>query len=286
MTLTVKHSLIIGLPGQAFVQETFIGTGGGSFTGANSASGGQTSCMCFWGNPQGMAGSGWDPLRNNAQAFTDIATGDPTQTLIRQVINTPGMSQEFLKDKFALKPKITQDINTSEIAMHFVVNMSNSNYSASTTAAIITNTLAFTDPSLAASGNFNSATPGATPGARVTAGRYTYVPGSGGGFGSPATAATYAYVEGANSFNPNTVDWQAFRDVSQNLGLLQAGNSGKGISGGGGGGFGGVAALVEVADSKIHLLLPLRPLDAKALSPIFSTLYVLATKSNGKPGLK
>ena len=165
------YHMIIGLPGQAFVQETFISTGGSSFSGADSASGGRTSCMCSWGNPEGMAGSGWDPLRHNAQSFTGIATGDPTQNLIRQVINSPGMTQEFLKDKFALKPKITQDLSTNELAVHFVVNMNNSNYSTNSTAGTITSTVTFTDPQEAALGNFNSATPGATPGAHVTAGR-------------------------------------------------------------------------------------------------------------------
>ena len=196
------YHMIIGLPGQAFIQETFISTGGNLFSGADSASGGRTSCRCSWGNPEGMAGSGWDPLRNNAQSFTGIATGDPTQSLIRQVINSPSMSQEFLKDKFALKPKITQDLSTNELAVHFVVNMNNSNYSTNSTAGTVTNTLTFTDP--AALGNFNSATD-PTPGARVTAGRYTYVAGSGsGGFGGgwggwdsgggSSTATTYTFV--------------------------------------------------------------------------------------------
>ena len=160
------YHLIIGLPKQAFVQETFISTGGGSFTGTDGAS---------------------------------------------------------------------------------------------NTAGTITSTLTLADPQ-AAPGNFDSTKPGATPGAHVTAGRYTYVTGSGssgygsgfgggsgsgfgGSFGdtgsSSSSPATYLYVESANSFNPNTVDWQAFRDASQNFGLPQAGNSGKSISGGGGGGFGG-----------------------------------------------
>lgn len=244
------YHMIIGLPGEAFVQETFISTGGSSYSGVDSASGGQTSCQCSWGNHQGMAGSGWDPLRNNAQSFTGIASGDPTQNLIRQIISSPGMSQEFLKDKFALKPKITQDINTSEVDVHFVVNMNNSNYSTNSVAGTVLSTLTFVDPQ-AVSGNFNSATPGATPGAHVTAGRYTYVMGSGSGgygggygsgssgFGGGSSSSTpiYTYVEGANSFNPNNVDWQAFRDASQNFGLPKAGNSGKTISGGGG--FGG-----------------------------------------------
>jgi len=73
-----------------------------------------------------------------------IATGDPTQSLIWQVVNTPGMSQEFLKDKFALKPKITQDITTNEIAVHFAINMNNSNYSSSGTAGTITSTVTLT----------------------------------------------------------------------------------------------------------------------------------------------
>lgn len=61
----------------------------------------------------------------------------------------------------------------------------------------------------------------------------------GGGFGGGISSSTptYTYVEGANSFNPNNVDWQAFRDASQNFGLPKAGNSGKTIRGGGG--FGG-----------------------------------------------
>ena len=223
--------LIIGLPGQGFVQEVFIGTGGSSFgSGANSASGGQSSCMCSYGDPQGMAGNGWDPLRVNAQSFTGNATGNPTQVLIRQLINAPEITQEFLKDKYALKPKITQDMVTAELATRFVADMRNSNYSADSTPATVINTLTFTDPFLAM-GNFNSAID-VTSSAYVTAGRYKYVSG-GGSFGG--AAPTYSYVGG--SFNAVATNWESFRDTSQNYNLPKAGNSGKGI--GGGGGWGG-----------------------------------------------
>lgn len=62
--------------------------------------------------------------------------------------------------------------------------------------------------------------------------------GSFGGSGRSSSPATYNYVDSADSLTPTLVDWQAFRDASQNFGLPQAGNSGKGISSGGGG-FGG-----------------------------------------------
>lgn len=227
------YHLIIGLPGEPFAQETFIGTGGGSYSWADSASGGQTSCMCSWSNLQGMSGNGWDPLRANAQSYTGNATGDPKQTLIRQTISSPEMTHEFLKDKYAFKPKITQDIDTSELTLRFIADMRNSDYSTDSTAGIITNTLTFKDP-LAAAGNFNSMTD-ATPGAHVTAGRFKYNAGSSSWSGS--SPPTYSYVEAG--FDAAAVNWASFRDPSQNFNLPKAGNSGKSGGGGGGGGGGG-----------------------------------------------
>lgn len=226
--------IIIGLPTDKFVQEVFIRAGGTNCFGfacsaSTGTSGGGTGTF-----GSGSSGNGWNPL-GTPSSGSGNGTGDPTRSIMKQVIDTPDMKQTFTKEKFANKPKITQDVITPEAVFHFSLDMSNSTYASSATPGVMVITANFTDPELAAKANFNSATD--LQNVIISGGRFTFSQPSSTWFGG-STTGTFTHAGGGSGFNPATTDWQAFRDTSQNFNLLQSGNIGKTTTGGGGG-FGG-----------------------------------------------
>jgi hypothetical protein len=224
--------VITGLNGtSSFAQEVFIRIQGGtdcintdcSYSGGargNSGSG-------MDGFTSATSGNGWDPLRSD-RVFTGNGTGDPTKMIMRQVVNDAanGLTQELLKDKYALKPKITQNITSTDLSAQFILDMSNSDYLASTAAdnnkaGLMTNKLTFTGASANLQGNFdanatiNSFDTSNAQTLRITGGNYTYTAGTGWS-GSTFNAGSYTYAENG-SVNTTSLDWNTFRDPTDNL---------------------------------------------------------------------
>lgn len=233
------YHVIVGLPGQDFAQEAFIGTGGGSFLWGDSGSGGQGSCMCSWSNTRGMSGNGWDPLNSNS-SFSGNGTGNPTQVVMRQIVRSAEMQQEFLKDRLAYKPQISQSVTTPDVRTNFVVDMRSIDYASSSTPVDMINTVIFSDPSLP---EFDIKATASTADVEVAAGRYTYRGNVGGGWGGwggwpgwsgggGSVSSAYLYEDGAPA--PLAADWSQFYDPLQNGGRPAAGNVGKDIPSGGG----------------------------------------------------
>lgn len=226
------YHLIIGLPTDAFAQEAYIRAQPSSECGGQwssgkmecSASGGaRGNINASWDDTQLVATTnGWDPLSSNA-AVTGNGTGDPTRMIARQIIKAPDMTQEFLKDKYAFKPKISQNISADEVTAQFVLDMSNSDYLASTTAdnatpGTIINKVTFTDPAVpgnfdatASTADFKTAKAAAT---HITGGLFTYDTGNG-GEANPFSFGTYTYAENGGA-NSNDLDWNAFRNPEEN----------------------------------------------------------------------
>ncbi|MFZ5594637.1 MAG: hypothetical protein ACOY4D_10370 [Pseudomonadota bacterium] len=224
--------VITGLNGaSSFAQEVFIRIQPGSncINTECSYSGGRQgdSGSGMGGFTSNTSGNGWDPLRSD-QTFTGNGTGDPTRMIMRQVLNDSGsgLTQEFLKSSYALKPKITQNITSTGMTAQFILDMSNSDYLATTTAdnnkaGLMTNSLTLTGSNAPTQGNFDatatveSLTTINAPTPNITGGIYTYAPGTGWS-GSTFNKGTYSYAQSGNA-NVTTLDWNTFRDPSDNL---------------------------------------------------------------------
>ncbi len=235
--------------GEVFAQETYIravSTGNAHFSfsgGRPGCDSGNTRCggganLMTSGNGQVVDNSAvGTPLLGNQQT-TGIGTGDPTRAIIRQVMTSGEMGQEFLKAEFLLKPKITQSITANGIngiSSQFVLDMSAINYTTSAIGTLV-NTLTLNDPSLPVGSNFFDVTASAQS-ANVTGGAYTFASGKGWldttvhlqfRAGNPFTgpivpedntwnfdAGSYTSSNG-DSANLTNVDWQAFRNPLQN----------------------------------------------------------------------
>lgn len=152
--------------------------------------------------------TGFGPLVNT-QANNGNATGNPTTSQIRQVLSGGGMAQEFLKNSYANKPKITQTLTTPEITTQFVLDVSAIPYigaAATSTPAIITNTLDFVDPTIP--GKFDMATD--KQNSTVSAGNFTWTPGTNTG----NSGGVYSYSEGGADVD--TIDWMQLYNPADN----------------------------------------------------------------------
>lgn len=234
------------ITGEVFAQETYIRANG---AGTYSSAGGKPGCQF---QPIQCGGGGVNPLvSGNGQVAssgvlatpltgdqhtTGIGTGDPTRAIVRQVLKSSEMNQEFLKADFLLKPKITQSINSSDgiLSLNFSLDMSSLNYSTNANGAL-TNTLTLNDPlnPLPTGSGFFDAVASAQSG-DVTGGRYTFTAGSGWvdntvyssyRAGNPFTgpivpednvwiydAGSYAYGNGGGAGISN-IDWQAYKNL-------------------------------------------------------------------------
>lgn len=237
-------SLTPNSSGEVFAQETYVQvislvSNGTNVANNYSFSGGKPGCdgqpaTCTAGSLSQLAGNAQiagfglvgTPLAGN-QALTGIGSGDPTRAIIRQVISSSAMEQEFLKKDLLLKPKITQNITTlgiDGIKSEFVLDMSAIAYNNNTTAGTITNKLTLNDPALPVGSNFFDAVASAQS-SRVTGGRYIFNAPPGVGWTDPIvsntdntwnyTAGTYAYSDGGSADLTNK-DWTVYRNPFEN----------------------------------------------------------------------
>ena len=148
-----------------------------------------------------------DPLSSNVSK-TGNGAGNPRTVHIRSIVRGDGLDQEFLKATNANKPKITQDIIATDMTSHFVADMTNSDYSDSSSVGSITNQQTVISSNLPdASAHFDMADFAGS--ANVTAGLYSHNTGSGSG-----EFKTYNYAE--DGFEVYDVSWIDYCDPSQN----------------------------------------------------------------------
>jgi len=177
----------------------------------------------------------YDPLSSNVSK-TGNGAGNPRNTHIRSIVRGDGLEQEFLKASNTNKPKITQDIINADMTSHFVADMSNSDYSDSSTVGTIINQQSILDANIPAeSADFDMAD---FSSANVTAGLYSHNTGSGSG-----EFKTYSYAK--DGFEVYDVKWIDYCDPAQNpdhgcdIGGSNGGGGWGGSSDGGSDGTGG-----------------------------------------------
>ena len=236
----------------------------------------RTSGMCWYGCAAARVGGGMGggmggaapfsssagPATNDSDPLGNAGTGAPDRVAIRQFNNTAQMTQEFLKSTESQKPKITQSLNTTGMAMDFSIDMSNSNYSTMDTPGVIALTQSVEGTDIPAPGinpatgqpfqssaNFNIDNIGPTAVKEYTGGRFTYSPGAGDG----GSMGTYSYF--ADTYDVYNVDWQSFCVPSQNP-ASNCTNYG-GVRGMGGGGMPASAGGPTTTASAIRFAPPL-----------------------------
>jgi hypothetical protein len=230
-TGTPYYHLIVGDPATGFAQEVYIqagfpgvtgqpcrgpincsGTAQGIGGGEVSASGGQST------SDFGFNGNGFDPLSADA-IFSGNASGNPTRVQMRQLVTDGDLTVDFVKDKFAEKPSITNTIDAADLNATFVINSSGNPLNSAATASVVTNTVELRGSDLPP----DVAPPGGGPSSvrfdmatdaqesSVTAGQYSFTAGSGPG----GSSGTYSYTDPTkNSANINP-DWSSYFDHNE-----------------------------------------------------------------------
>lgn len=214
--------VIIGLPGQSFVQESYIKnrtSGSGEDQGPISDGLGSTSRnfgSINANDPRGPA------------TFSGSGTGNPNSAIFRQVMNNQGMVQDLTKGSFTQKHKLTQNMSGQNADVSFVLDMSNSDFNTATVPGIMTNRLSVNDAGFNDIPDFPDNFPSTTTppdsqqfdvaqdgnSVRVTGGMYRYV--------------TYGQYEGVGKgFDIFAYDWDRIVDPAQNAGHLYGGNGEK-----------------------------------------------------------
>lgn len=239
--------------GTVFAQETYVRASGSVYSssggrpgcnsnpnvcGGNSLAGGNTAPWTSGNGQIASESTVGTPLVGD-QHTTGNGTGNPTHTVVRQVLKSLEMNQEFLKADVSLKPKITQTIASSDglMSSEFTLDMSLINYSTSASGLMV-NKLTLNDTDIPSESRFFDAVAGAQHG-DVTGGRYTFASGAGWldtsvhgaystvNFSTGVTtiipedkvwvydAGNYSYSNGGGAGISN-IDWQAFKNPLEN----------------------------------------------------------------------
>ncbi len=152
--------IIVGDPATGFAMESYTPV----INSYESTSGGKPSKIFQRGTEslETRSGNGWDPLGLDPSRnfdYTGNATGDPTKTIMRQVMGGSWNSttntwscqdsdeycSEFLKSNFLFKPIITQQINEPDFVHKFSLDMSTIKYDDDSTTGELTNTVVIID---------------------------------------------------------------------------------------------------------------------------------------------
>ncbi len=149
--------------------------------------------------------------------------GNPAHSVFRVVLTSAAgdMSQDVNKPFLDKKPVISQTVQDGTMSSQFVADMTKLSYSDAKTPAKFSIKLVLQDSTIPGigAGNFTMAQ---AQQYSVTAGRFTYTPGTGWnnstGWDTPGSAfdlGTYNYA-GGQGFDPFTTDWASFFNYDQN----------------------------------------------------------------------
>lgn len=205
------YHVIVGLPGDDFVQEAYIkirSGGRGDDQGPISDSLGNTR-----------------PLQNNRDPlgpaeFSGSGTANPNSVQFKQVVNSDDMFQDIEKATYTQKPWIVQDIVNPDIDYRFALDMSNSNYSQDNLApaSFINRVEVGFDDDLDLVFDIdnveNADGPGSTSVIDVTAGKFKWERKN--AANGSSYVDEYTYSDAGSGYNVNEEDWWAWRDPAQN----------------------------------------------------------------------
>ena len=211
---------LLGDPASGFAQEVYIR--------ASSSSCGQGTICSSSGGTTGFGSN--NLLGANNTTSSGNGTANPNNVIMRQVLDgtwdgststwtcDTAYCSEFIKDTYANKPKITQEMNDTSFATQFILDMSAislsddttsltvTNGSTGATGASLTNMQTVYDSTSSSVFSFDMALDGEVT--YVNGGQYKYTTGT----GRLGASGTYTYVDG--SFNPMTIDYSPFLDDS------------------------------------------------------------------------
>jgi hypothetical protein len=163
-----------------------------------------------------------NPLAN--ETISGNGTGNPSNTVFRMVLTSPNgdMSLEVDKPFLDMKPLISQTVQDGNMTAVFVADMRGISYQDKNTPIAITNNVVINDPSIPGAGAANFTMASAQQ-SDVTAGRYTFTPGTGwnnpNGWDAPNSSfgvGTYSYFGAPVGYDVNAVDWTQFFNYAQN----------------------------------------------------------------------
>lgn len=229
------HTLV-GDPATGFAIESYTPYGAGPNAVANSiqtgdfspTSGGNETLTTGATPPLAITAQYLQSYTNMANPFTNVhasgsGSGDPSKVVVRMVLTSADgtMSQEYYKPFLDRKPKITETIQDGSMSAVFVADMRAIGYNDMNSPIQIQNNLYILDPlGDTISRNFEMAL---AQHPDVTAGRYTYTPGTGWdtqyGWDSPNSQfdiGTYTYYRGIAGFDNEGYDWTQNFDYYQN----------------------------------------------------------------------
>lgn len=213
------YHMIVGDPESGFAQEVYIQAGGANnFQGSQVGLSGQLSSsggVAQPGAPQdciedcGLGTNAANPLSSNS-TFSGNASGNPSRVQMRQLLIDAdgGLTVDFVKDRFAEKPVISNVIEADDLLATFVIDGTGNLYTTANSSPV-TNTVEHRGADLPPqnSANFDMAVD--APDAHVTAGQYTTTNPAAGQPRGP-----YTYADPLEDVNL-APDWSSFFDHSQ-----------------------------------------------------------------------
>ncbi|MBI5450489.1 MAG: hypothetical protein HY940_03940 [Gammaproteobacteria bacterium] len=154
--------------------------------------------------------------------LSGVGTGDPTKMTMRTYVSDSGMTLDVLKPLLTKKPVISQTVKDGALSLEYKADLRRLNYTDSSRAGDVRNATTILDSSLpttsAGAGNFDMAFAQQSV---VTAGRYSFAPGTGWNSAngwdvdnSRFTEGVYSYAAGG--FDVLSLNWAGFFDYQQN----------------------------------------------------------------------
>lgn len=223
------YHMIVGDPASGFAQEVYIRAGvsapgfitGGSCTGPGTCDEGTSAPIGSDFSSSGGRGSDNNPVISNAffpleqnPTLSGNMSGNPTRVQMRQLLVDGDLTLDFVKDRYLEKPSISNTIEDAEFRSVFSMDSTGNLYTNDQTPSVVTNTVEHLGTDLPpdvrppgggpSSAFFNMETDAEN--SVVTAGRYTWTPGTGPG----QSIGTYNYVDGGGH-NP-APNWNSFFD--------------------------------------------------------------------------
>jgi hypothetical protein len=178
-----------------------------------------------------LLGNSRDPLGIGVSPSTDFqpydlsgnGTMNPTRMTMRMVVSDSDISLDVFKPLLDRKPFISQTTLDTEMIGRFVVDMRSVSYDTLNKIVPITNTLTLFGSAIfnSGSGDFDM---GMAQRSNVTAGQYTFTPGTGwnsadgwDSVGSTFDEGNYTYADGGGGFNVYGIQWENFFDTRPSL---------------------------------------------------------------------
>lgn len=210
------YHMIVGDPESGFAQEVYIEAGGAnifpqagsaSLVRQSSSSGGAIDPSCESELGCFANTNAENPLSSDP-AFSGNASGNPSRVQMRQLLVDGDLTVDFVKDRFAEKPVISNVIDADDLLATFVIDGTGNLYTTPDSSPV-TNTVEHRGADLPpqASARFDMAVD--APDAHVTAGQYTSTNPAAGERGGP-----YTYADPLEDVNL-APDWSSFFDHSQ-----------------------------------------------------------------------